>query len=176
MPGTLNLPCHSRKVKIYGPCGDQGPCPGDEPAVSASRRRRLPVGPCDMFVEPVHFRADPAGVGVADLLEKCQCALPRGPCGFGITKGLVGVAEVRKGVSFVVTVAELEINVKGLLVARYGLRLVAEMTVSVAEAVPCLGLAETVSDVLLHVEGLLAVDEGLLVVAELSMEPAHRIE
>ena len=89
---------------------------------------------------------------------------------------MVGVAEGDEAVGFVVTVAELTAQVDGLLVAGYGLYVVAEMAMGVPQAVVCLGQAKMVIDLALLVEGLLAADEGLLVVAELSVKPAHRVE
>src|SRR5260370_19429602 len=87
---------------------------------------------CYVFVVSVHFGSDPVGTGVAELFENCQCALPSVTGRLGIVKGLMGVAEGDKGVSLVVTVAELTIQVGGFLVAGCDLAFVAEMTVSVA--------------------------------------------
>jgi hypothetical protein len=133
-------------------------------------------GRCGVFVVFVHFGSDPVGTGVVELLENCQCALPGDPGELRITKVMVGVAEGVKAVGFVVTVAELTAQVDGLLVAGYGLFVVAEMSMGVAQAVVCLGQAKIVIDLALLVEGLLAADEGLLVVAELSVKPAHRVK
>ncbi len=71
-------------------------------------------------------------MGVTELFENGQCMSPGDPGRLEISKGLVSVAERDKGVSFVVTVAELTVEVDGLFVTGYGLPLVAEMAVGVA--------------------------------------------
>ena len=84
---------------------------------------------CAVFLDS---SSDPVGAGMLELLENCQCASPGGPRGLRIAKGLVGVAKRHKSVGFLVTVAELMVQVDGLLTAGYGFPLVAEMTMSVA--------------------------------------------
>jgi hypothetical protein len=76
----------------------------------------------------------------------------------GITGGVMGVAEAGEGVGLAEAVADLPVQVEGLLVARDGLALVAEVMVGIAEAVPGLGLTVAVAELPEQVEGLLAVD------------------
>src|SRR5580700_9972823 len=95
-----------------------------------------------VFVAFAHSCSDAVGAGVVELLENCQCALPGDPGGLRMSECLVRVTQGDKGIGFVVTVAELTVQVNGLLVAGCGLLLVAKMAVGVTQAVVCLGLAE----------------------------------
>ena len=81
-----------------------------------------------------------------------------------------------QGVGFAIKVAELAVQVHGLLIATGGFRVVAEMAVGVAQAVIRLGQAHVVIDLALQVQGLPTADKGFGVVAELGMQPAHRIQ
>src|SRR6516164_3212146 len=112
-----------------------GLCTDAESAASESDWRQLVRWWCGLFVVLAHFCSDPIGTGVFELVENCQCVLPGNPGELRITKVMVGVSEGDKAVGFVVTVAELAAQVDGLLVAGYGLFVVAEMAMGVAQAV-----------------------------------------
>jgi len=72
------------------------------------------------------------GVGVVEVVENVDGLLPDLAGGVGVASGVVGVAEVDERAGDVEGIAE----VPGVLVARDGLGVVAEVVVGVAEAVP----------------------------------------
>lgn len=112
------------------------------------------------------FDADGLGIGVVELVEDGKGVLPGVAGRPGIAGGVVDVAEVGKDSRFVVAVAEVPVQVEGVLVAGDGLVVAAEVVMGVAEAVPCVGLPGAVVELLEQGQGLLAVGEGLRVVAE----------
>jgi hypothetical protein len=122
-------------------------------------------------VRLLEFGAELVGVGVVELVEDDQGVLPGLVCGLGIAGGVVRVAEPGECVGFAVEVAEIPVQLEGVLVAGDCLGVVAEVVVGIADDLPCLSLSvEVAADLLVQGEGLLAGGEGLSVV------PAHGVE
>jgi hypothetical protein len=119
----------------------------------------------------MEFCADLVGAGVVEFVEDGQGVSPSEAGAVEVVGGVVGVAEVDDAVGLVVAVAEVVVQVDGVLVAGDGPGVVAEVLVGVAETVPRLGQTAAVIEFLVQSESLLAVDEGLLVAAEEGMLP-----
>ncbi len=117
-------------------------------------------------------RAYQVGVGVNELRETVQGALPGDPRGVRPPAVVVRVTESRERAGLVVAVTELAIQDQGLAVAGNGPVVVTEMVVGIAEAVPSVRLAVPVADLLVQGKGLLAMEEGLSVFSELRQVPA----
>jgi hypothetical protein len=97
------------------------------------------------LVEAVEFGTEPVGVGRVKMIEDDNCLLPDGTGGSCVADGVVGVAEVGEGLGQAVAVAEVVIQLDGVLKAGDGLGVVAEVVVDVAEAVPGASLSTLVA-------------------------------
>jgi hypothetical protein len=69
-----------------------------------------------VIIGRAHSGSNCFGIGIAELLENCQCVLPGDPGEPGIAEGLVGVAEGDEG-SLRCKVTELTVQAGGVLVA-----------------------------------------------------------
>ncbi len=127
-------------------------------------------------VEAAEFGSDMVYGRVAQLGENSQGLLPGGTGSVKSFCDVVAVAEVGEGVGFVVAVAEVAMQLEGVLETDAGLFVMAEVMVCVAEAVPGGRLPNAVAELLLQGERLPAVGEGLLMPAEQGVVPADRVE
>jgi hypothetical protein len=99
-------------------------------------------------VKVVEFGPYLFGVRVAKFVEDGQGGLPGVAGAVLVAGGLVGVAEAGEGDGFFAALAEVSIQVDGVLVAGDGFGVVAEVVVCVAEAVPREGLPGAVAELL----------------------------
>jgi len=116
------------------------------------------------------------GVGVADVGEDAESALPQAYRRRVVAETLVDSCQAGEGLADVVPVSELVEEVEAPLVGSNALVVIACVLVREAEAVPRLGLAHHVGFVLVQGESLAAAEHGHLVGAEVSVATADRVE
>src|SRR3954469_736910 len=113
---------------------------------------------------------------MVELIKDAQGVCP-GPFGaFGVTCAELNVAEMIERVGFIEAVGEFPVEADGLLVARDGSLVLAELVMDVAEAVPGGGLPVVIARLPGGVQRLLAGRDGLLVVTEQGMTEADGVE
>jgi len=124
----------------------------------------------------VEFTANQGGVGVAELGEDGESAVPGLNGGGGMPSREVSVAEVSQSISLAIADPEFAKQLPRLLVMRDSLLIPAEVLVGTGNAAERLGLAKLITYFLLQVVGSLAVHEPHFVAAQLNMEPADGVQ